>query len=300
MRRGIVLFITLGILMLLASIIFLFLQQSGTLKKSVRKNVAVIQTNLILSDLSGFLKSQNFSQDDLFYGSGIPVSLDLGPISSFLTIDSAQRKINLNAILASVQKDQIAFDTFLDWMERHNVKNPRLMLALLLDTYDTDVYERERGSEIRLNQPWFQNGAIANAKALETILETYRILGNEENLSLRLWKDVFGFEGSTFDLNYATSDQLQLLYPDYPQTTLSKLSAHTERYEKPDDIPIDDEYKMTILQPRFGITPVLSTQTIAISVDFNTTQECSGSMGFWMGMKKKKITHLTLSPILCP
>lgn len=300
MRRGIVLFITLGILLMLSSVIFLFLRQSGTLKKSVRQNIAVIQTNLILSDLSAYIKSQKFSQDDIFYGSGIPVSLDLGPVSGFLTIDSAQTKININAILAAVQKDQAALESFLNWLERQRLKNPQLMLALLLDTYDADLYERERGSEIKIEKPWFQNGTIPNARSLETILQSYRILSGEGNLSMENWESIFGYDGETFDLNYATREQLRLLYPDYPDSVISKLSAHEERYEKPDEIPIDDEYKMTLLEPHFGITPVLTTADMLVSVDFNTSQECSGSMAFRMGMKKKKITHLSLSPIVCP
>ena len=301
MRRGIVLFITLGILMMLTSIIFLFLQQSGALKRSVRQNVAIIQTNLILSDLSSYLKSQKFSQEDIFYGSGIPVSLDLGPVSGFLTIDSAENRININAILDAVQKDQSALDGFMNWLERQHLGNPQLMLALLLDTYDSDIYERERESEIRINMPWFQNGLIANERALETIFDTYRKLSGESNLTtMETWKSVFGYDGVIFDLNYANSEQLRLLYPDFPETVIEKLSAHTERYENADDIPIDDEYKMTLLEPRFGITPVLSSETVLVTVDFNTSQECSGSMAFWMGLKKKKITHLSLSPIVCP
>ncbi|WP_456382706.1 hypothetical protein [Hydrogenimonas sp.] len=300
MKRGIVLFITLGILLMLSSIVLLFLHQSGTLKKSVRENIAVIQTNLILNDLSTFLKSRNFTQDDLFYGSGLPVSLDLGPVSGFLTIDSARKKIDINAILETVQKDQSAFDSFMEWLERQNLRNPQLMLALLLDTFDTDIYERERGSEIRIDRPWFQNGAIFDASALRTVLETYRTLSGEENLSTERWESVFGYDGTLFDLNYASFDQLRLLYPDYPPETLTKLAAHEERYEKAEELPIDDEYKSTVLDPRFGITPTLSSDTMKVSVDFNTTQECSGSMSFRMGMKKRKITHLSLSPIVCP
>jgi hypothetical protein len=151
-----------------------------------------------------------------------------------------------------------------------------------------------------VDRPWFQNGSIANTHALETVLESYRALSGEENLSIDTWESTFGYVGATFDLNYAPRDQLLLLYPDYPESVIEKIAAHEERYEKPDDFPIDDEYKMTLLEPRLGMTPVLSSAAMTVSVDFNTTQECSGSLSFRMGLKKKKITHLTLSPIVCP
>ncbi len=62
MRRGVVLFITLAILLMLGGIVTLFLKEGLRIKKSVRENIAVIQTNLLLDDMSGFLKKQNFSQ----------------------------------------------------------------------------------------------------------------------------------------------------------------------------------------------------------------------------------------------
>ncbi|BDY13449.1 hypothetical protein [Hydrogenimonas cancrithermarum] len=299
MRRGIVLFITLGILLLLSSIVFLFLQQSGALKKSVRKNIDIIQTNLLLSDMSDFLKSQNFTQDDIFYGSGIPVSLDLGPVSGTITLSSARDKIDINALLGSVQKEQQALDGLLLWMENRHVKAPSLLLAILLDSYDTDSYERERGSEIRNNRPWFQNGQIANSRAMETILQTYTTLSGDANLTLESWEETFGYEGAALDLNYATSEQLRLLYPDFPPAVIARLAAHDERYAKAEDLPIDEEYKASLLTVHFGITPTLETDTLDVRITFSSTQECSGSMGFWMGVKKKKITHLSLSPVTC-
>ena len=300
MRRGIVLFITLAILLMLSSVIFLFLQQSDRLKKSVRENIAIIQTNLILNDISSFLKSQSFTQDEVFFGAGIPVSLDMGPVSGFLSIDSAQKRININALLDAIQKDQQTLDSVMNWMERQNLKNPQLLLALLLDTFDNDLYERERGSEIRIGKPWFQNGSIPNRRSLETILATYRTLSGDGNVTVERWEEIFGYEGAIIDINYANSAQLRLLYPDFTPSAIAAIAAHDTRYENPDDLPIDEEFKTAILQPHLGITPVLSTETIAVAIDFNTTQECSGTISFRMGLKKKTITHLALSPIHCP
>jgi hypothetical protein len=300
MRRGVVLFITLGILLTLSTVVFLFLRQSSELKKSVRQNVAIVQTNLILHDMSGYLKSQNFTQDDIFFGAGIPVSLDLGPISGTLTLDSARNRININRVLAALQKDQLALDSFRAWLVFRHIRFPNFFLALLLDTYDTDLYERQPGSEIRLREPWFQNGAIYDSRAMEEILLTYAAHTGDHGITLQKWEEVFGYEGETFDLNYANTDQLMLLYPDFSQGSIERLAAHNNRYENADDLPIAEEYKTAALQPRLGITPVLSTDAIAVTIDYNTTQECSGSLGFWMGLKKKKITHLGLSPLACP
>ncbi|WP_456485527.1 hypothetical protein [Hydrogenimonas sp.] len=299
MRRGIVLFITLGILLLLSSIIFLFLQQSGTLKKSVGSNIDVVQANLLLSDMSGFLKLQNFTQDDVFYGSGIPVALDLDRISGTIALSSAQSRIDINALLGEAKKSQKALQALLQWMDDIHVKDPSLLMALMMDTLDSDLYERARGSEIRLQKPWFQNGTIANSRAMEEIVSTYRTLSGDNDLTLQTLEETFGYEDPRFDLNYATIEQLRLLYPDFPSVVIEKIASHETRFAKPEDIAIDETSRLQLPVPHFGITPTFKSDTLAIHVKFSTTHECSGAIAFWMGLKNKKITHISLSPVVC-
>lgn len=300
MRRGVVLFITLAILLMLSTIVMLFLKEGLEVKRSVRENIAVIQTNLLLNDMSGFLKKQNFSQDDIFYGSDLPVSLDLGPVSGSISLTSAQRHININRFLDAVLHDQQALVSFLDWLDTLKLKNQPLLISLLLDSYDSDRYERMTGSEIVLQRPWFQNGTIANERALTTILQRYSELSGDQNLSIKRWLDVFGFEGDSVDLNYLNSDQIRLLYPDLPQIVVETLARHDTLYKSTEEIPIDPESRVKLMQTRFGIIPSFKTSAIEITITFTTTQECSGDMGFLMEVKKKKITGLTLSPIRCP
>ncbi|WP_457592280.1 hypothetical protein [Hydrogenimonas sp.] len=300
MRRGVVLFITLAILLMLSTIVMLFLKEGLEVKRSVRENIAVIQTNLLLNDMSGFLKKQNFSQDDIFYGSDLPVSLDLGPVSGSISLTSAQRHININRFLDAVLHDQQALVSFLDWLDTLKLKNQPLLISLLLDSYDSDRYERMTGSEIVLQRPWFQNGTIANERALTTILQRYSELSGDQNLSIKRWLDVFGFEGDSVDLNYLNSDQIRLLYPDLPQIVVETLARHDTLYKSTEEIPIDPESRVKLMQTRFGIIPSFKTSAIEITITFTTTQECSGDMRFLMEVKKKKITGLTLSPIRCP
>ena len=300
MRRGVVLFITLAILLMLSTVVMLFLKEGSQIKKSVRENIAVIQTNLLLNDMSGFLKKQTFSQEDLFYGSEIPVTLDLGQVSGSISLTSAQNRININRFIESVLHDQQALISFLDWLDTLKLKNQPLLISILLDSYDKDRYERMNGSEIVLERPWFQNGTIANERSLTMILRRYSELSGDRNISIERWTRVFGFEGDNIDLNYADKDQIKLLYPDLPQIVVDVLAKHSSLYQSVEDIPIDPESRAKLMQKRFGIMPTLKSSKIAVSIDFTTTQECSGKMGFFMEITKKKISDLTLSPIRCP
>jgi hypothetical protein len=184
-------------------------------------------------------------------------------------------------------------------MDDIRVKSPTLLMALMMDTFDTDLYERAPGSEIRLQKPWFQNGAIANTRAMEEILFTYRMLSGDNNLTRDTIEATFGYDDPKFDLNYATSEQLRLLYPDFPSVVIEKLASHETHYTKPDDIAIDETSRSKLLIPHFGIIPTLKSDTLAVDVDFSTNHECSGAIAFRMGLKNKKISHLTLSPIRC-
>ncbi len=300
MRRGVVLFITLAIILMLSTVVMLFLREGDEIKRSLRRNIADIQMNLLLNDMSGFLKRENFSQDDIFYGSEIPVSLDLGRVTGTISFTSAQNRININRFIESVLHDQQALMSFLDWLDTLKLKNQPLLISILLDSYDRDRYERMDGSEIVLEKPWFQNGAVANERALTAILHRYRELSGDRNVSLERWLDVFGFDGDTIDLNYADRDQLKLLYPDLPQIAVETLAKHAVRYGSVEEIPIDPASRSKLLQRRFGIQPVLKSDDITVDIEFTTAQECSGRMGFTMGIKKKRISALKLSAIRCP
>ncbi len=300
MRRGVVLFITLAVILMLSTVVMLFLKEGGEIKRSLRRNIADIQMNLLLNDMSGFLKRENFSQDDIFYGSEIPVALDLGKVTGSISFTSAQNRININRFIESVLHDQQALISFLDWLDTLKLKNQPLLISILLDSYDRDRYERMNGSEIVLERPWFQNGTIANERALTEILNRYSELSGDRNVSIERWLDVFGFDGDTIDLNYADRDQLKLLYPDLPQIALQTIAKHAVRYQSVNDIPIDPTSRSKLLQRRFGIQPVLKSSDITVDIAFTTVQECSGRMGFTMGIKKKRITALKLSPVSCP
>lgn len=300
MRRGIVLFITLAILLMLSTIVMLFLKEGGQIKESVRENVATVQTNLLLNDMSSFLRSQNFTQEDIFYGSDIPVALDLGTIRGSISLTSSQRRININNFLKAVMKEEQALLTLLEWLDRQKIKNPPFIVSLLLDSYDADSYERMNGSEIVLQKPWFQDGYIANERALEAILSRYSELSGDYNISIERWIRVFGFEGDNIDLNYANSDQLFLLFPELPRIAIESLAKHDTLYKSAADTPIDPESKIKLTKSRFGIVPTFKTSKIEVDIEFSTAQECSGKMSFLMELKKKRIESLSLSPMKCP
>ncbi len=300
MRRGVVLFITLAIMLMLATVVMLFLKEGLEVKRSVRENIAVIQTNLLLNDMSDFLKKQNFTQEDIFYGSNIPVSMDLGSINGSISLTSAQSSININRFLNAVLHDQQALISFLDWLDGLKLKNQPLLISLLLDSFDSDSYERMTGSEIVLEKPWFKNGTIANEEALNTILQRYIELSGDNNVSIRRWLEVFGFEGESVDINYLNSEQIRLLYPDLPAIVVDTLARHAALYKSVDDIPIDPESKEKLTQSRFGLIPAFKTSSIEATIGFTTTQECSGEMKFLMELKKKRIKTVSLSPIHCP
>ncbi len=298
-RRGIVLFITLGMMLLLSTIVLLFLRQSGLVQKSVRQDSSLVQTDLLLQNMGNYLKSFTLSPEDLFYGADIPVAMEMGNLHATMTLSSAQNRIDINAVLQAIQKNQEELDHFIEWLRLQKVRRPEVLLALFLDTMDKDLYPRGRDTEIKIFQPRFQNGSITNRRALATVLRTYRLLTGDTNQRIEKWSEIFGFEKKRFDLNYATYDQLTLLYPDWPSDTLRRIAAHNSYYKAVDDLPVAEELRSRATLPRFGITPTLKTLDTTVSVSLKTPNECQTTLSFRMNLKSKRIDRLGYSPIRC-
>ncbi len=298
-RRGIVLFITLGMMLLLSTIVMLFLRQSGAVQTSLRQDATLIQTGLLLQNMGDYLKSFNLGAEDLFYAADIPSAMHLGPIEATLTLQSAQNRVNINALLKTLQKDQRALDNFIEWMRRQKVRRPGVMLALLTDTMDKDLYPRAQATEIKAYMPQFQNGTIPNRRSLATVLHTYRLISGDASQTVQAWDEIFGYEGNTIDLNYATYTQLTLLFPDWPADTLRRIAAHDNYYSDVGDLPISENLKAAALLPRYGITPVFKTSIMRVSVRLKTPTDCSTTLTFRMHLKNRKIYRLGYTPIEC-
>lgn len=297
-RRGIILFITLAVILLMGATVMLILQAQQRFQETLNKETALTQGMLFVNDMSEYLIANPLTPQEIFAGSEIPVTMALQNIEGTVTLSSAQNRLNINAYLKALQHDQSAYDAMNGWLRQQGYKSPSLLLAILLDTIDNDDQERISGSEIRLHDPRYQNGVIYPKRSLPAIIRVYRRLSGDQNATLTPFLRTFGFEKRPFDLNYATFEQLRLLYPDFPTHILTQISAHDSYYESVNDLPVPYTYRRRILTPRWGITPTLKSNILQAVVDYTYNRTWQGRLSFCVTLgKKPHISHITLSPL---
>ena len=180
------------------------------------------------------------------------------------------------------------------------IKKPPYLLALLTDTLDSDPFPRASESEIRLNDPRFQDGAILNETALSRILETYRVQTGDRNTTSEPFTEVFGFTGAPLDINYATVEQLRLLYPDLPHYVLVRLARHDAYYDKPETLPFSKTVIKRLTHPAAGTEITFQTRYVSVSFSLSDKADCriEGSFRLEIG-KRHTIDQVTLQPPIC-
>lgn len=298
-RSGVVLLVTLAILLTLSTLIFLFLQNVETVRNDSLKNRLMLQTNFLLKDLSAFLASLELDEEAIVYSAGIPVSLEIDPVKALLSIDSAQKGINLNLYLAKAKEMDESYAQFGNFLARYEVQNPRLLMGMLIDTLDDDLYESIRGAEIILFDPKFQNGKIENFAHLEHILHAYAAQSGDQNASKIAWRDLFCFDCNSTDLNFATLDQLLLLYGDTVSTSvLQQIAEHLQVYSKPADLPFDEEIKTALGTTLGGVKANYKTELIRSFIELEDAN-CRMSLNFVLDLKKKSAGNLEIGNFTC-
>ena len=170
-----------------------------------------------------------------------------------------------------------------------------------MDTLDKDTFPRAQGSEIRLEDPRFQNGAIYNVRALSMILHAYRAETGDSNITLETFTDMFGFDPLPLDLNYATKDQLTLLFPDLPSFVPEQLSRHERYYDSPASLPFAKEVKERLMRPTFGVKTTFKTEYIQVSFSLEDREGCRIKGAFRLNIgSKRTIDNIRLESPYCP
>lgn len=299
-RKGIVLYITLAIILMLSTIIILFLHKDEAIRKSLSKEVDALQIQLLLKNFMTYFRREKITQDDIFYGAGIPIPFSLSRKEGSLTIDSACRGIDPNRYFSSLLKlktdqDDIAFERLLAWLRERHFTNPQLLVDMILDTLDKDTTPRSPDSEIILYDPGFQNGTILNDDVLRRILQIYHFHASDNSGEDTRFLELFeiSYRGC-FDLNFAQADQLYLLFNELDYIDAVEFSKHTERYETSKDFPIDEILRNKLLHTHRNITPQLKSPVITIDLQL---REDNGSnpiqrFGFLLDIKKKKVVAI--------
>ncbi|MDA3909703.1 MAG: hypothetical protein PF437_11510 [Sulfurimonas sp.] len=297
-RKGIVLFVTLMLMLLLLGIVSVFLNKTKESKDNVTSSFAMIQTNLIMHNLFKYLTTIKFNEETIHYASMMPIPLNIGQSNLTLKIFSAQRYININSFVQSSIKDNLVNDKFILLLTKYKVKDPYLFLDLLKDTLDVDKESRNsQNSEIKETYPIFRNGSIYNQTHLDKIIDFYFETTGDIKIYDVPFLEIFGFTNSTVDINFMSYESMKILFDDANQNILRTIADYPDVYEKLEDLPFDEYYMKKISKGMLG--QIISTQTelLYISINVNYKEQFKSEINFEYNTKTKKVSNYKINMI---
>lgn len=299
-RKGVVLFVTLMLMLLLLGIVSVFLSKTKESKDNVTSSFAMIQTNLIMHNLFKYLTSIKFNEETIHYASMTPIPLNLGQSNLILKLTSAQKYININSFVQSAMNKQNTSvnDRFILLLTKYKVKDPYFFLDLLKDTIDADKESRNsQNSEIQETYPIFRNGLIYNQTHLDKIIDFYF----EKTGDMKIYKvpftEIFGFTNSTVDINFLSYESMRILFDDANQNILKTIANYPDVYAKLEDLPFDEYYMKKINKGMLGQTISTITELLSISIDINYKEQFKSKINFEYNTKTKKLSNYKIDMI---
>ena len=198
-KKAIALIIVLGfiivIISILASVYKIYDKYSNNnFEKSISQDL-IIKKNIasILDKLSNNIKtdddikflSKNYP--NLIINDNLRLSIDIKPLFNRININNYNKNNSIKFFMNNL-------------LDYYRIYNADLFLAILSDSIDIDSKEKDYHSEIKVYNPYFQDGKIYDYNHLKMILDYYFKQTNDENIYKIPWKKLFYFY--KIDYNY--------------------------------------------------------------------------------------------------
>lgn len=208
---------TLMLITLLMGIVALVLAQSGRLSRLGGTPFFQSSSQSIVNDLQRqlpILLASITGADQLDLALRLPLQVETRKRDFILKmkLSSPYSCLNVNSLLdqnGTVNTPNVA--VFMRLFSHYPIASPDIFLNLLLDTIDIDTAERGFDTEISLTRPDSKNGAIANEREFNRILERYLQLTQDSAILSIPWERYIGFDGDKLDFNALNEETLSLI-----------------------------------------------------------------------------------------
>ena len=249
MKKGIALLITVS---LVATIVALIGISAGIIDDSFKRisnKQFMIQANTMLS---GFIDILDENAADINDSTSLDIFLSM-PFSfeqksRDLSVDiyflSDAAKPNINNMLESSEANSSKkyknnppltpeYERFFDRiLSIYNVSDKITLLYLIADSVDTDTKERQSGTEIALEDPFFTQGHIYSMRHFQKILDAYKRITLDYSVDAIPWESLIGFANEKVDFNNIDDEVLKYIFSDIDPDFLRKIGEEsTEIYE---------------------------------------------------------------------
>ncbi len=201
-RKAIVLLMTIGFITLISALVLVSLSISKRSFDQVVYLDARNQFNVVFKDFITMLKtnSTKIKKDeelDVLLSLFLPAMKEPKTGIEFgFDLESKMGKLNINYLLSSMVNDEndvnrtvleLPFDKY---FAKYSIKEPRMLLSILLDTIDKDDLERASYSEIAATDYDFREGRIYSYNHLKKIFDHYYLATKDKNI-FKIERDSF-------------------------------------------------------------------------------------------------------------
>lgn len=229
-RSGAVLLMTLLLIAIMSGGIALVLAQSNHLLQLSQHSRGDAQITKIASDLKRLLPellSKIESARDLDYFLMLPLSSHSSDnrFSLEASLHSPLGVFNINNVCDTEGKPKEPQASLLSAIfARYPIAAPDTFINIIFDTIDTDLAERQEGSEIVTFFSDFHNGSIVNMTQFEQIIGRYLAITKDPQILEIPWEKLIGFEGEKIDINYASPEIVSIIAPNIDSATLRQIT----------------------------------------------------------------------------
>lgn len=196
MKKGIALFVTLSLIMIITILVSKSLQISQDSLKGITTVKKINQINFLIGNLKPILKqvieSMAIDTDESTIGIAFDMALPLEDkdIKLNLSFEPIDDKIDINYLLLDGNSSYLIEHLFNDY----EVANLPAFYDLIHDTQDLDSEIRGGyDSEIILDDKSFENGRIYDYEHFSQILDRYSLLTDDINIHKIPWQKIFYF-----------------------------------------------------------------------------------------------------------
>jgi len=293
-RRGIALLITIAFVLVIMAIIGMMLGTVQSSQKSVSQKKVLIQSDILLSNMLGILKSASGDINDsvmldIFLSMPFVFDNSSHGISVDIAFRSNARVVNVNWLVldknSTNKRDPFEPEPLNQYIEEYleriltvyNVSDTILLLSMIADTIDEDTDERISGSEIVRDNLDFMQSKIYNMHHFEQILYAYKQKTLDFSVDKIPWQSLISFDNDKIDFNYINPAVLQFVLEGLDAESIRLLTTHKDSvFTTIDDLPFSTEdkeklkkMKIVFFDPNLRTTMRIQSTGAALQVALN-------------------------------
>lgn len=299
-RSGAVLLMTLLLIAIMSGGIALVLAQSNHLLTLSQHSRGDAQITKIASDLKRLLPellSKIESARDLDYLLMLPLSSHSSDnrFSLEASLYSPLGVFNINNVCDAAGKPKEPQASILSAIfTRYPIAAQDTFINILFDTIDTDLAERQEGSEIVTFFSDVHNGSIENMTQFEQIISRYLAITKDPQILEIPWEKLIGFEGDKIDINYASPEIVSIIAPKIDSATLRQITdLRTEPFESKEKLLSVAPELSSVYDPYFLVYSPGKPYPLIGEVTMQTDGE-SNSFRFHIDLQNRTFSRLEI------